>query len=314
MKDLMTLIQHPTMQSGQKIMLLSGKPVILVRGEEKKGMGQPLANQQIMSLLKASLPQDVLGAFGWGKELEHELEVDGRVYPVRIVLKPDKSFRIEVDLEPPEAAAAAEESEEEGLPAEIELSAPLPSPIDEPPTAPVAPAPEPAASASPAPSPSAPTPTSGGDVSEELIEELITGDSIALIYYSDTNHLAQIEQAVGDFGFDPKRSNNPKAISEVLKYQDYPLFIMQLGKNFAQDPVFQDLAGMNMDRRRKQFSVLVAPGLKSNDAMLAYSLSVNHVVDSAEIHLLYEHIHAQMGSWKRFVGAFHEVLEAAGKL
>ena len=308
MKDLTTLINHPSMQSGQKIMLISGKPVILIRGEEKKGMGQPLANQAIMNLLKASLPQDVLGSFGWGKELQHTLIVDNRSYELRIVLKPDKNFHIEINLQSGEP-----EPEEEGPPIEIELSAPMPSPVDEPPTAPV-PTPDPAVSA-PSPSPPAPVASADGDdVAEDLIEELISGENLALIYYTDANHLAQIEQAVGDFGYEPKRTNSAAAINEVLKYQDYPLFIMQLGENFAQDPVYQNLAGMTMNRRRKQFSVLVSPGLKSNDAMLAFSLSVNQVVDAAEIHLLYEHIHAQMGSWKRFVGAFHEVLEAAGKL
>lgn len=119
---------------------------------------------------------------------------------------------------------------------------------------------------------------------------------------------------MGDFGFDPRRCNLSAAVNEVLKYQDYPLFILQLGENFLEDPVYQNLATMTMNRRRKQYSVLVAPGLKSNDAMLAFSLSVNQVVASNEIHLLYEHVHAQMGSWKRFVGAFHDVLGSQGKL
>lgn len=300
MKDLPSLIQHPSFQGGDALILASAKPIILVRGGEKKGFGQPLNNQNIMGLLKASLPPDVFAGFGWGKELQHSLSVGDSTYPVRIVLKPDKSFFIEISLTEEEEAA---EEEPESLP----ISEPDPSPITQeaPPARPLA---------RPTPEAAAPQAQNDEEVPETLIEELTSGDGIALVYHTDDRYNAEIEQSCVDLGYNPKRTQNGAAVIEVLKYQDYPLFLMQLDESFREHPVYQNLIGLNMDRRRTQFSVLMAPGLKTADPMEAFSLSVNMVVSPDHATMLFDHLQTGITSWKRFVGTFHELLKDVGRL
>jgi len=301
MKDLGSLIQHPSFQGGDSLILASGKPIILTRRGEKKGFGQPINNQNIMILLKASFPPDVVAGFQWGRELQHELTVADGTYPVRIVLKPDKSIIIEITLTTP---LEEEEEEPEALP----ISAPDPGPEVH--SEPVPPRP---ARPTSAPAPSSST-HDQEEVPETLIEELTSGEGLALIFCTHDRFNSEMEQSCVDLGFNPKRTTSAAAVKEVLKYHDYPLFIMQLDENFAEHPVYQNLISLNMDRRRTQFSVLIAPGLRTADAMDAFSLSVNMVVDPNHMTMLFDHLQTGITSWKRFVGTFHELLKDVGRL
>ncbi len=298
MKDLGSLVQHPSFQGGDSLILTSGQPIILVNNGQKKGFGQPLSNQALMGLLKATLPPDLVSGFQWGREIDYQLETPSGVFPVRIVLKPDKSFYVEIHLSTPPDQEPEEEDEPEAIP----VSAPEPGPETQ-----ATPPPE-------RPRSQAPEPSADDDVPDTLIEELTSGEGLALVYHLDDRFIPEMEQACVDLGYNPKRTQNVAAVNEVLKYQDYPLLMMQLDEHFHSNPVYQNLINLNMDRRRQQFSVLIAPGLKTADALLAYSLSVNMVVSPDHVTMLFDHLQTGITSWKRFVGTFHDLLKEVGRL
>ncbi len=275
MKDLKTLVQHPSFQGGSALHLISGNPIILVRGNEKKKMGQPLTSQQLLGLLKASLPGEVMGGFQWGKELTYQLRVGAQEHEMRIGLKPDRSFHIEIKLTTAEKAPIPEAS-------------PLPT--------------EPQSGAT------------DDEVPDSLFEELTSGESPALIFHTGDGLLEEMDQCAGDMGFEPRKTDHAGAAGDVLNYYDYPFLFLQMDENFREHPVYRNLISMKMDRRRRQFSVLIAPGLKTGDTLLAFSSSVNLVVSPEDVGMLYEHVHKAFNTWNRFTGTFHELMEAAGKL
>ena len=116
-----------------------------------------------------------------------------------------------------------------------------------------------------------------------------------------------------DLGHEIRASSHTASILEVLNYFEYPLLIIQLGEDFREDPAYYALTEMTMDRRRKQYSVLVAPGLKTGDAMHAFSLGVHLVIATEDIAKISEIAKKSIPNWQRFIGTYVECLEEAGK-
>lgn len=279
MKDLTTLLSHEVMQGATSVRIASDKAIRVTKEEEEKELGKPMASAQIGALLKASLPKEVFAEFGWGKELSHEMRVGEVDYQVNIMLSQDKTFLVEIS---PSGAGAGEEEKEEERQTEAYSTGIEIREIED-------------------------------DPNDDVVAELTTGDNLGLIYYLDESLKGGLEAAVQDLGHEVRASNHDASVMEVLNYFEYPLLVMQLGEDFRTDPVYDALCQMTMDRRRKQYSVLVAPGLKTGDAMHAFSLSVHLVIDSAEIAKISEIAKKQIPGWQRFIAPLCECLEAAGK-
>lgn len=275
MKDLQSLIQHPNVQGSSMVVLNSGKPIVLVKGSERSALGRPLNSNQIIGLLRASLPKDVVGGFSWGKRIDSKLAVADQHHPISIQLHPDKSMHVEIALE---TAAYAEPQVAQPAQAADQAEA-----LDE-------------------------------DVMEELVAQLTNGDRLALVYFKDFHQAGALEQALSTMGYQPRKTNEAAAVLEVLKYHDYPILIMQLDENFRRDPVLAGLAAMNMEARRSMYSLLIAPGMDVKNTALAFSLSVHQTMQPEEMGNLEAHLENGLKSWKRFTAPFHEFLEAMGRL
>ena len=306
MKDLQTLIAHPSVQSAETLVLASGQPVVLVKDGARKAMGQPLNNQRLLALLKASLPAEVMAGFQWGKQLGHSFQVNGGNQKAKIHLKPEKAFLIEIDM-----GLAAEQEE---APASLEI--PLSAPVGEEvytqggsdyiePNAPLTPA----ANIPPAPAESA------AEDDEGFVREVaaLTVKEATLLIYTPGQE-ASLQQGAEMLGYPVVNTNRADVTLEVLKYHHYPIFILQLGSNFAQDPVYRYLAGANMDNRRDQYAVLVAPGLRSGDTLLAFTLSMSLVIAPNDLGALATLIEKGITGWQRFTEPLHHYLREAGRL
>lgn len=276
MKDLLTLIQHPSVNGFDKIMLATGRPITLLREGQQKAMGGPLNSQQLITLLKASLSPAVIADFGWGKELRDQIQSDQGSHAVRVVLKPEKSILIEV-------ASANAATAASGPPAAADKPAPASPAVDDAP-----------------------------DVSE-AVAALTDTEGAALVYGSGALASTAVK-TLGDIGYDTRQTDNPHACMEVLKYHDYPVFILALDANYADDPVYRFLIKQTMDLRRRQYAILAAPGLVTGDTSLAFSLSVNYVIDADRLDQLPNTFAKAHKDWQRFVAPLHEYLEAAGRL
>ena len=293
MKDLQSLVKHPSVQGGTGLLLVTGQPVLLVNGAQKKPLGQALANNQIMNWLKASLPVEIMGQFQWGKEVQLNLDVDGAPFPMHVSLRPDRTFQIQIQLQTTPTG-------------EVPATAPPAEPAVETPSAP--PEAPPAAEE--------PRPELSADEAERLDEEveaLARGENLSLIVAAEADQVATLQNLATELGYEPRSSTMAAAVLEVLKYTAYPLILLAPGNEYRTDPVFRMLETMNMTTRRKQFVVLIAPGLKTGDVMLAFSLSVNLVIDEADLTEAGQHILKGLKAWQRYVANLHEALENEGK-
>jgi len=275
MKDLQSLVCHPSVQGANMVVLNTATPIILVRGGERNALGQPLSNQHIMGLLKASLPVEEVAWFQWGKQNQQELIVGDQRFPINIALKDDKTFHVEIQL-----VSARSTSVDTPHPGQAVAE---PDELDE-------------------------------NVMEELVAQLTQGERLALIYFRDFQAASSIEKAVSELGYQPRKTNQAAAAIEVLRYHRYPILILELDEGFRQDPVYASLIEMCMDERRTMFSVLISSGMKTGDIMCAFSLSVHSVMAPEDTPKLGTHLKEGMAAWERYCHSYHEFLENAGRL
>ena len=315
MKDLQSLLNHPSVAGFEKLSLASNKPIGLMRNGEQKPLGAPMSNQQLHTLLKASLDPSLMAGFKWGKELNADIEGPDGPCAVRIILRPEKVIQVAITASAPASAPASvpapAPAEAEALPLSLEdetvpaaePSQPAPVPVAAPVAVPVA---EPASEDRPEDALDSP------EVSAE-VDRLTDEEGTALIY-APAGSGQDVAGKVEEMGFSPRLTANTPATMEVLKYHEYPVFILCLGADFRKNPVYRFLSTANMEARRLQYSILVAPGLETGDTMLAFSLSINLVVDASAVASLPETVEKAMTLWKRFVAPLHDYLREAGRL
>lgn len=292
MKDLQSLVKHPSVQGGEMLLLVSGQPVILSKDGAQKPMGGAVNNQQLMAWLKASLPVDVMGQFQWGRDVQVSLPVDGHSLPMRVVLGRDKSFRIEIRL-------IASSENPAGAPT-VPIAGPPPGLADPGLTVPVARMMSPP---------------------EEVIDEarleaeladLSDGDQPALLV-GHADRIAPLREVAAQLGCEAKHSDYLPAVLESLKYTVFPFVFLVPDGPPEQDPVYQALAAMNMELRRRQYVVLLGDGYKSGDAFHAFCLSVNLVVNHADAGDLVSLVETHHQRYQKFVAPLHRALQDAGK-
>lgn len=285
MKDLQSLIQHPSCRAGLGLVLEGGKPIGLLLEQGTKALGQPLSHQQILGLLKGSLPAETMSEFGWGKSLDLNLQVAGKDYPMRVELGADRSVSCKIDLRVDGAPAAKQES---------------------------APAPKP----SPSPSFTRGDVRSVPEVPEDVLREetarLTDDDHAVLVYHDEDGDPGPIRAKLEEMGYPVRVCSQPAAALEVLRYHNYPMAFLVLGADFHGDPVYAGFTWMTMAMRRRCFSVLVAPGLP-DDGLTAFSLSVHMTVNSDSMNGFDQALAKGLKDWQRFMSGFFSALDAMGK-
>lgn len=280
MKDLTALLTHQATQNAKALRLASDKSIVMLTAEGEKELGTPISSALIGAMLKASLPSEIFSQFSWGKEISHELEIEAKKYQVNIMLGSDKTFLVEI-AKKVEATKIEEEKKDERQTEAYSTGRVIREIKDDP--------------------------------IDDVVFALTTGENLGLIYYSEESLEAGLEAAVQDLGHEIRASNHDASVLEVLNYFEYPLLIMQLGEDFRSDPVYDALCQMTMDRRRKQYSILVAPGLTTGDTMLAFSLSVHLVINTDDLGKITEVARKEIPNWQRFIGTLVECLAKAGK-
>lgn len=281
MKDLQSLFEHPSVQGFSKLTLTSNQPITLWRNGEQKSLGGSLGNQKLHSLLKASLSAEVMSGFQWGKELSSEIQGPSGACQVQITLRPEKIIQVEITQ-----AEVADPTE--SIPPVSDTT------------------PEPTAA-------EPPEEAIDSDALSEEIDRLTDVEGTALIY-APAGETSAVTEAVKELGYPIRQTSSTHATLEVLKYHEYPFFFLILDDAFRTDPVYTYLATALMEARRSQFSVLVAPDLESGDTILAFSLSMNLVVNLAELARLPATVEKANAQWKRFVAPLYEFLKEAGRL
>lgn len=171
-----------------------------------------------------------------------------------------------------------------------------------------------------APAASAPTPapaatSAGADEGfDEEVQRLGDIENPGFLFAGDAAPRAEIENAIRELGYNPAVSQHMDASSYALRYNDFELVIFALGPDFAEHKLYQVYTNLLMNNRRTQFSVLIAPGLSTADNMLAFTLSVDLVVDQNDVGELPDLIKRAMKQWRRTTAPFYQLLEEAGRL
>jgi hypothetical protein len=114
-------------------------------------------------------------------------------------------------------------------------------------------------------------------------------------------------------GFEPAVMDQSAQLVELLRYETIPLVVLSLGADFADDAAYRLIARMLMDRRRKMYVALLAPGLETANYLLAWSLSVNMVIAANDSGQAGELLKNGLREWRNFVTRYHKCLTEAGR-
>jgi len=149
---------------------------------------------------------------------------------------------------------------------------------------------------------------------QPAVRALPGAGGLALIYGEDKAVCSHAEKAVSGLGYVARPSPEAGAVVDALKYTDFPIVILGYGGRFREDPVYQLIETMQMERRRRVFVVLVHPKVPLDDPMSAYALSVNLLIPTANLDKLAARMERGLREWDDAVSPFYDALTEHGRM
>lgn len=268
MKDLQTMVQHPSVRKGLRLKLRSGQPALLITEGDTKKLGQPLSSQQLVALLKSSLATEALGKMAWGRELDLSLDVGGDSLPVHVCLREDRTVEIELNLR---------------------STATVPAPADPPSMPAVAEAPNPPAArvSVPMASPGAPTRTQNQD---RRLKEILGMGMEALIVHEPQEDTAEVEDALEGLGYRPARTDDADLAMRILRCGSCRMWVLLTRDSPAKHPFFARAVVQPEDPSLRTLRVLIGDKLFTADPVCAFLHSVHLTVAREDVHQLTQEI------------------------
>ena len=170
----------------------------------------------------------------------------------------------------------------------------------------------------------APSAFSGGqdesDNSQQLtIQQLMSGDVDerlkALVVYDDLDIAEKLEQKLDTMGFQVSVAMNQRDAAKQLKFSNFTLVLIQedyYGASLAGNHLLKSLQGLEGHSRRGMLVVLISPTMTTLDDLLAFSLSLDAIINSAELDNIERILISTIGRSRKFYAIYREVLAAEG--
>ena len=179
------------------------------------------------------------------------------------------------------------------------------------------PAPAPAAekAAEPAPAPKArPAP----DMHEEAAEIgfFEEGKKLALVMAADPQEAEFIKQAVEELGYQYVPAENTRKAVSTMRLQHFDMVILSDGFDgveLRQSPVIQFMNHLSMSVRRRIFFALTGDDFKTMDNMMAFAMSVNMVINSADMEKVSQILKRGVSENERFYKVMMDTLVEVGR-
>lgn len=274
-----SVIEKARLARATQILLANDQPVVFVTPQGNITSGRPLNTSQLKTIIKEAVPPDVLLGLRQG-DITHVVETDTDVWRLSVGLIKDPAG-VFIKLTPVERPKQKRNGSHE-FPAPSEPSQPVKQ-----------------ASAEP--------------VAAE-VDELATGEHLGLVYVQDGFLRAQSKQFLVEMGLEPKIGTDSTNVVAALKYTGYDVIVLGPELGFWDDPVCRFVRELPMDRRRKVLVIGLSEDGATDDGMLAFSLSLNVVVNRKDIARLADITMRTREIWVKRTENFHARLEKLGKL
>jgi hypothetical protein len=139
---------------------------------------------------------------------------------------------------------------------------------------------------------------------------------LALVCVDDPDRRTEVSAAVQELGYRPKFGASPDDVFERLRKQSHEIVVIDesfQGSSPRDHPVLEYVQWMPMAARRHAFVVLLGPGLKTFDNMIAFAKSVNLIVNYNDVAQLTAILQRGVAENDDFYRVFRQVLQEAGK-
>jgi len=142
------------------------------------------------------------------------------------------------------------------------------------------------------------------------------GFEYAMLLLESSDAINSITPSLQELGYKTHLETSPETGVARLKIYKFSIIVLEdgyKGLQLKQNPVMEYLNYLSMMIRRKMFVIAIGTNFKTADAMLAYSLSVDLVVNTADLNMFHDLVKSTMRAKETFYRAFFEVMQEVGK-
>lgn len=164
---------------------------------------------------------------------------------------------------------------------------------------------------------------SGGDdeftTSKLTLKQLLNGEiderPKALIVYDDLDAAEMLEQKMDVLGFQVSVAMNLRDAAKQLKFANFSIVLIQedyYGASLSGNHLLRALQSMEGASRRGMLVVMISPTLTTLDDLLAFSLSLDAIVNSSELANIERILISTIGRATKFYAVYREILAEHG--
>lgn len=150
---------------------------------------------------------------------------------------------------------------------------------------------------------------------EDYLEQYETDEPCALV--CDAENAETIEKELKEMGYRMSAARDVTVAVNKIKFNQYKMIIINErfdGYSLKDNPVLLNVQPMRMSERRYIFIVLIGESVRTQDAMTAFTLSVDLTVNSKDIQNLSSLLTQGIQENDRFYKIYKEALAAEGKV
>lgn len=200
--------------------------------------------------------------------------------------------------------------------------APPPADEGQPFAAPPGPEETPQASAERKPAPvKRPGPSDGGEYGydDSTLQSLIMGGiddrPKALVVYDDEEVAEMLAAKLEDVGYSPSVAVNLRDAAKQLKFANFGILLVQedyYGANLHSNHLLKTVQNIDSQSRRNMLVILISPNMTTLDDLLAFSLSFDAVINSADLGGVDRLLLSIIARAKKFYFIYREILAEHG--
>lgn len=180
----------------------------------------------------------------------------------------------------------------------------------------------------PGPDMSAPTPapTDGGgggsnqfNYDDPSLQSLLMGGiddrPKALVVYDDESIADMLAEKLESIGYSPSVAVNLRDAAKQLKFANFTILLVQedyYGANLHSNHLLKTVQNIDAHNRRNMLVVLISPTMTTLDDLLAFSLSFDAVINTAELGGIDRLLMSIIARAKKFYSIYREILAEHG--
>lgn len=158
-----------------------------------------------------------------------------------------------------------------------------------------------------------------GQGEQMTLQQLLAGETDdrpkALVVYDDLDIAEMLEQKLDKMGLSVTVAVNLRDAAKQLKFANFTILLLQedyFGASLVNNHLLRSVQGMDSQSRRGTLVVMISPSLTTLDDLTAFSLSIDAIVNTAEINNIERILISTIARANKFYAIYREILAEHG--